>query len=256
MKKINRRAILKTAGLLGAGYITNMVTNSEPVKAGENSYSEMPWKYYSLNPQKTAQMAYDNYPGHGCMYAIVSSVISQLSQIYGAPYDQFPLNSLNYGHGGVGGYGSLCGALNGGAMLIGLFCHAKKESDLMIKQLYQWYENTELPNFVPSNSKFPENLPVVFTRSVICHASVSTWCMKAKVSPDNPIRKERCRRLCGDVVKKVISIMEDYVKNEVAPFAYTADDQKCMQCHGIEEAKMFKANTGMSCGSCHSDPHN
>ena len=214
------------------------------------------WRYHPLDCVKSAQLAYDSYPGHGCMYAVSNAIISQLADKNGSPYDQFPVNMLNYGHGGAGGYGALCGALNGGAMLIGLFCYAKKERDTMISNLYQWYEQTELPVFVPKNSKFKDEMPTASTNSVLCHASVSNWCMKAMVSPDDSCRKERCRRLCCDVVMKVIELLDAYIQDEIAVFQLSTESNECMECHGIDEAKMFKTKTKMSCGSCHSDPHN
>ena len=256
MKMISRRNIIKAAGLAGAGYIINVFSNTDYASASTVEDNAMPWKYYSLDPVKSAQIAYDSYPGHGCMHAVSKGILSQLAEKYGSPYNQFPMNMLNYGHGGAGGYGSLCGALNGGAMMIGLFCHAKKESDAMISNLYQWYEENELPVFIPENSEYEDEIPTVTTNSVICHASVSNWCMKAKVGPDDPYRTERCRRLCGDVVMKVIEILDAYVQNGIAVFQLNAESSECMECHGIEEAKMFKTKAKMSCGSCHSDPHN
>jgi len=255
MTFISRRNILKSAGLAGIGLAVSNLSGTKDVVAANQSDPGVPWSYQSLDPEKTAQLAYDNYPGHGCMYAVCTSVINQLAE-KGAPYNQFPVNMLNYGHGGCGGFGTLCGALNGAALLIGLFCHDKKESDQMISNLFQWYEQTELPVFTPSNYQFEKDLPQVVTESVICHASVSNWCMAAKAGPDDPIRTERCRRLCGDVVMKTMEILDDYFHHhELAAFALAPASAECQECHGIDEAKMFKAKTKMSCGSCHEDPH-
>lgn len=243
--------------MAGTAYAGQLILSSEANSAGPNDGNQqIPWKYQPLNEQETAQLAYDGYPGHGCMYAVANALVSQLSQKFGSPYNQFPLNMLNYGHGGVGGFGSLCGALNGGAMLMGLFCHDRKICDNMISQLYKWYEQEELPQFIPANSGFTAELPRIQNQSVICHASVSKWCMKAECSPDDPIRTERCRRMCGDVVIQVIRILNNFSQDQVKGFVWDAHSGECMECHGVDEAKMFKSKTKMNCQSCHTDPHN
>jgi hypothetical protein len=253
MKKLSRRNLIKTAGLMSAGCMVGFIAKPE---IRNETDVEMPWQYYPVEPVKSAQIAYDNYPGKGCMYAVCYSILSQLGQKYGAPYNQFPLDMLSYGHGGVSGYGALCGALNGGALTIGLFCHERKVRDAMICNLYQWHDLNELPIFVPENSKFPEEIPVVASNSVICHVSVSKWCQTAMVGPDDPLRVERCRRLSSDVVIKVIELLDDYIQNEIKPFQLTAAEAKCMGCHGVEEAKTLKSNASMGCSSCHPNPHN
>lgn len=253
MKKISRRNILKIGGVATTTYVISVISK---IAKAEDAGEKKPWNYMPLDPQSTAEIAYQSYHGHGCMYAVAKAIIQQLAEKYGAPYDQFPLEMLNYGHGGAGGFGSLCGSINGGALAIGLFCRERNLSDQMISTLFQWYEKTALPVFVPAETNFNQEMPQVVTNSVLCHASISNWCMEARVSPKDPFRTERCKRLSADVAAKVVEILNSFSNNEIAPFALDAENAKCMECHGVEEALMFRSTTSMSCNSCHQDPHN
>jgi hypothetical protein len=253
MARLNRRGLLKAAGMAGAGYVASVFTGI--ASAGSEGNSSAPWIYYPLNADKTAALAYEIYPGRGCMYSVFKSIVGQLADVYGAPYNQFPFEMLQYGHGGSGGYGSLCGTLNGGAAAIGLFCTDKKTSDQMISHLYKWYEESELPVFVPDQPLIDAEIPTVQTESVICHASISRWCKKAACGPDDPQRTERCMRLSADIASKTVEILNAYADKNVVAFAMDSKSEECMTCHGIEEAKMYKSKAKMSCGSCHGDPH-
>jgi hypothetical protein len=255
MKKISRRNLLKACGLATTGYVVSVVARLNEVSARENE--QKPWQYHPVDPKMVADLAYKNYKGHGCMYAVASSILGILAEAHGQqPYENFPLQMLDYGHGGAGGYGSLCGSINGGAMVIGLFCNNRKQSDQMISNLFQWYEQTALPIYKPPTAEEDKEMPQAVTNSVLCHASISNWCMEAKVGPKDPFRTERCKRLSADIAAKVVEILNDYDQQEIAPFAMDVESQKCLECHGVEEAVMFRSTTKMSCNSCHSDPHN
>ena len=55
------------------------------------------------------------------MYGIMKAALSTWSNETARPLDGFPFHMFRYGQGGIGGFGSICGALNAGAALIGLF---------------------------------------------------------------------------------------------------------------------------------------
>ena len=112
-----------------------MISSSE--RSGTISF---PWKYAVLNPEVTAEIAYKDYEKGHCMYGVFSSVISQLADTYGEPYRSFPLEMMRYGFAGVAEWGSLCGAVNGAAALIGLFTKKEEELKELIDELFLWYE--------------------------------------------------------------------------------------------------------------------
>ena len=99
------------------------------------------WTYRPLDPSVVAQRAYDMYPQGSCMYAVFGSVITQLAEDVGGPFATFPLGMMRYGTTGVGGWGSLCGVVNGCAALIGLFYPEQTDGrrDELISDLCLWY---------------------------------------------------------------------------------------------------------------------
>jgi hypothetical protein len=150
-QSISRRRMLGTVGAatgIGAAFVCGARTASGD---GEETESGA-WTYHELDPEATAQVAYDLYPKGSCMYAVFNSVMQQLGEDHGEPYASFPTGMMHYGHSGAGGWGSLCGALNGAAALFGLFVEERDEVDQMVDCLFYWYENEPLPVFAPDPS--------------------------------------------------------------------------------------------------------
>ena len=133
---MDRRKALKVAAGTFAGTGIGLFTLStafkpekqpkvEPTKIDYEQSSESNWQYVPLDPAVSAQLAYGFYSEGSCMYATVKSIVSQLSEKIGEPFNSFPTHLFKYGHGGVGGYGTICGTLNGAAALIGLLVSDK-----------------------------------------------------------------------------------------------------------------------------------
>jgi len=104
--------------------------DAEPEKL-EYQETESAWTYLPLDPGVTAELAYAEYPNGSCMYGIFKSVIVQLAEKIGEPFSSFPIHMMKYGHGGVNGHGTICGALNGAAALIGLLVEGRVNQDAM-----------------------------------------------------------------------------------------------------------------------------
>jgi len=209
--------------------------------------------YAQLNPETTAEIAYEHYSKGSCMYAIVSSVISQLAEKIGEPYASIPLQMFKYGHGGVGGYGSLCGAINGAAALIGLLITDKHVQDNIIADVFQWYEKTPLPVFKPLNAKFDFSLPSVASNSVLCHASNTNWCNKSGYNINSDERKERCRRLTADVAKRLTIALNNFFNDSyITNTENNLETGGCLECHG-KEGKLKNSAVKMNCNPCHTE---
>jgi hypothetical protein len=212
---------------------------------------ESNWKYSGLDPAVTAGLAYKYYSEGSCMFATVKSIIAQLSEIIGEPYKSFPVHLFKYGHGGVGGYGSVCGTLNGAAALIGLLISDKNIQDNMIADIFRWYEKEPLPAFNPISPAY-DYVPVQsISNSVLCHASNTNWCKTAGFKVDSKERKERCRRLTADVAQKVATSLNEIFSNTY--LSNTQPDETvntCVTCHG-SEGKVSNTAVKMSCNSCH-----
>jgi hypothetical protein len=258
---MNRRTALKLAagGFLGGGagvlFLTQgFKTKFPPVdnhKELKFNPADFKWKYHKLNPVVSAERAYQAYNVGSCMYAITYSVISQLAEQFGEPYASFPIQMMEYGHGGVGGYGTLCGALNGGAALLGLFVADKGTRDMLTSDLFKWYEKTALPVFSPEKPLFDYTPVTSVAESTLCHASMVNWAKTADHRAGSKQRKERCRRLTADVAATLTTLLNQFSEeNCVLAHINDAETQSCLDCHG-SEGKLGNVDCTMDCASCH-----
>ncbi|MDF7825218.1 C-GCAxxG-C-C family protein [Pontiellaceae bacterium B12227] len=252
-----RKALFLTTGIAAGGGTVALTTAFKPhiqpaKKPGRISPSKPAggWKYSNLNPAATAALAHKNYTEGSCMYAVYTSVISQLADKFGEPYTSFPCHMMKYGHGGVGGFGTLCGTLNGAAALIGLLVSDKKTQNALIADLFRWYEQTPLPEFKPENSE--SEIPTSVAGSTLCHASTTNWTQASDCGIGSKERKERCRRLSGDVASRLVTMLNDFFEgNYTAPGFDNETVRTCVTCHG-KEGKLKTVSTDMNCTSCHS----
>jgi hypothetical protein len=255
-----RKAMKVAAGAIiggGAGLLTltnafkpKIEFDSEPHKLDYNQEAGN-WNYSNLDPVVTADLAYTYYSEGSCMYATVKSVISQLAEKVGEPYASFPIHLFKYGHGGVGGYGSVCGTLNGAAALIGLLITDKSIQDKMITDIFRWYEKEPLPEFRPQNASYGFLPPKSVSNSVLCHASNTNWCKTAGFKVDSTERKERCRRMTADVAKKVATSLNEIFTNAYITNIYNDETANtCLTCHS-NEGKVNNVAAKMSCEPCH-----
>lgn len=243
----------------GAGYFTiaeklkpNYTANNTPQKL---TYKPTPddWKYHTLDPKKSAEIAYQEYSNGSCMYATFKAIITQLAEQYGQPYASYPIHMMKYGHGGIAGFGSTCGTVNGAAALFGLFINDKKLRDKLVTELFRWYEQTPFPIHQPKQPKLEANMPTSVAQSVLCHASLTNWTKASGEKAHDKVRKERCRRLSADVAYKATEMLNALFKGE---FVATHTDSQvvgsCMACHG-SEGKLDNTSGKMNCSSCHSE---
>ena len=172
--------------------------------------SESDWQYSLLNPKHSAQIAYEEYSNGSCMYATFTSIITQLAEKLGEPYASFPVHMMKYGHGGIAGFGSVCGTINGAAAVIGLFVSDKKQRDSLVTGLFRWYERTEFPIFTPEKAILDSEIPVSVSDSVLCHASLTNWAKASGHQIHDKERKERCRRLSADIAAQTTIILNEF----------------------------------------------
>lgn len=255
-----RKALTLTAAAIATGGIglATLATAFKPKvkpaaepKKLEFKGSESPYAYASLNPTVTAEVAYGDYPDGSCMYGVFNSVISQLADKVGDPFTSFPTQMMKYGHGGVGGTGTICGALNGGAALIGLMVEEKKVQDALVAELFRIYESSPLPVFEPDKPAMDFTPPPSVAESFLCHASTTRWGKTTGFRIDSKERKERCRRLTADVAAHTVEILNNYHSNSFVANSHDNEGVRtCMTCHG-SEGKLGNTSGKMSCTSCH-----
>ncbi len=223
---------------------------AEPVTL-DSEKGKTAWAYHPVDPAITAERAYLDYSKHSCMYAIFNSVLSQLAESHGEPYASFPTAMMLYGHGGIGGYGTVCGALNGAAALFGLFVGDKKMQNHLIENLFRWYEETELPRFDPESPGLDYTPPASSATLPLCHASITHWVQTSGYEAKSAQRKERCRRLSADVAAQAVTILNQYFSNTFTTAARPSETvSACMTCHG-DGGKLANTNGMMHCAACH-----
>ena len=260
---MNRRKAMKiAAGALvgsGAGVFTlshAFKPNYQPfAESGKLEYKNTisGWAYSSLDPAITAELAYKNYESGSCMYATFKSIVSQLADKFGEPYASFPLHMMKYGHGGIGGYGTICGALNGASALIGLLVTEKTIQDSLITGLFRWYESTRLPEFKPQMAILDFDPPASVSGSTLCHVSNTNWGKVSGFKVNSDQRKERCRRLTSDVVHYVTVALNEYFSNVYVTSGHGIETvRNCMICHG-DIGKLGNTSGKMVCAACHTE---
>jgi len=159
----------------------------------------------------------------------------------GEPFTSFPVEMMRYGFGGIGGWGSTCGTLNGSAALFGLFTQDKKTCGRLCDGLFQWYRDAPLPTYRPKTDK--TEVAESVSGSILCHVSSSRWCITAQCRDiDAKVRKERCRRLAADVAKKATELLNAWHETKQLPEKYVVKDY---------QGQEFEAISKMNCGLCH-----
>lgn len=264
-KNINRKKFLKnslmyavgaTAGIAGLSALGN-----DDIYASEEKVKH-PFIYKKQNPEEGRILAHDTYYKGGCGYAGFHGVVKLLQDNVGGAYNGIPTKLMSFSGGGIKGWGTICGALNGACAAINLSFNGK-DSGKIINELMSWYCNTALPtdvsNKLAEDKKFEVDkgfaaLTQNVSNSPLCHASVTGWCNVSGNTVHSPEQKERCARLSGDTVAKAIELMNNVADNKFEAEYVPADEiKKCNSCHGYKK-DVENVASKMNCTSCH-EPH-
>ncbi|MBZ5553030.1 MAG: C-GCAxxG-C-C family protein [Acidobacteriia bacterium] len=252
MDSSNRRSFVKNVGGIAIGAVagsgvTRLISSDEAPLA----VPALPWPYVELDPIAVAERAYLGYSNGGCMYGAFEGIIGELRTKLGAPFDTFPTTMMKYGGGGVAGWGSLCGALNGIAAAIYLLKDSKTGNDL-ISEIFNWYGVEKLPNYRPKTPKF--EIATTVSESQLCHVSVTKWANHTGFKTGSPERAERCAWLTASVAKRTTELLNQqlsgtYQRTHLTPANVTL----CLQCHGPSGTVANVHITGgqSNCTSCH-----
>ncbi len=254
---ITRRGFLGLMGAVAAAAAGLGCTENKPVTHNQTvtqtaKFSQVPWPYVKLDPDSVADIAYEGYMHHHCMYGVVNAVVQSLADKIGEPYSSFPTLITVYGKAGVSGWATLCGALNGAAMVCYMVL-PEKEADAVINELFSWYEYTPLPEYVPEHpvksdlSPFPKSK----ANSPLCHVSVSNWCKSSGYKAFSREREERCGRLAADVARKLVELLNEMKAGTFVP-KYPLDNvtMKCRACH-CKGSSLQNTRGKMACWECH-----
>jgi hypothetical protein len=250
--EITRRRMLQIGGVAVGGTILYKASSIAMGKAP----GSLPWVWKPIEPESIQERAYQSaWAKIGCMYGVVEAVIGTLADKYGAPYNTFPVAATVYGSGGIGGVGSLCGTVNAGGLIFGLF--VEKEGDLfaLCNEISLWYENTAMPIYKPQNPKYDIPIVTSVSGSNLCHISCTKWSNASGHKLMTMPHFERCNRMVSDAAMKIVTMLNQYTRGELKfNEKLNSFSEGCIACHGSKNDK-GNVETYMSCDTCHDDPH-
>jgi Putative redox-active protein (C_GCAxxG_C_C) len=277
MDSTDRRTFLMQVGELGLAASAGVVAGSTPgcgtsqglLEAGRSLATTAKWPvpYSKLDVEIVRKRGHANFYKGDCCYGAFNAIVESLAEQVGEPFTSFPSDMMRYGKGGVYGYGTLCGALNGAAAAVQLVTDEETAAQV-ITELLNWYATTELPTetanqyavnheYLVDELKTDEALPQNVAGNVLCHISVSKWSTVSGFASGSEERKERCARLAGDVAAKAVELLNAVRDETFAPALTSLGEQAgCMACHkpGLDFSGGNFTQGKMDCTSCHVDP--
>jgi len=233
-----REMILKGCTLAATGAI---VTSGglgliEEAEASKKKGSGYPYAYKKMDPQKCAEIAYNNWYKNFCGYGAASGIIVPQRKLVGGPWNDFPIMAVKFGEGGIEGWGTTCGTLIGASVAMSLA--AGHDAKPMINELMNWYGETEQPVFTPKNPRANFKMKTK-SNSPLCHVSVGKWMKAENKSLGSPERRDRCARLTASVAYQSAVMLNAWADGKYKP-AYTnkqsaigiTSQNNCEECHG------------------------
>lgn len=241
-----RQVLIGTGALAASTAVMQFGTLLQSAEAKDGSTEKWPWPYVKLDPDKTAELAYQEWYRVYCGGAVISSVFSQLRDKVGGPYKSFPIDAFICLEGGMVGWGTLCGS-NAGANIVsnviigpriaGPDCEHGHNigSDIMM-----WYSNTALPVFTPKAPKQPTKIAQTTSDSPLCHISVGKWMGESGFALGSPERKDRCARVAASVAYQLVEELNAWKDGTYEPKTDWSPGKKfgipgqpnCTECHG------------------------
>lgn len=212
-KTISRKEFVKgvattVGGAAMIGGLSGLLTacsgaETPSANVGSTEKPAWPFPYVELDPDKVAKRAYEGYyTGMGCGYGVYQGIIGELAELKGYPYNQIPTESMAVAAGGYAGLGTLCGALGGAAVAIGVITDTETGKKI-VAELWNWYKEFPFPVYEGNNTE----LPTTVAESVLCADSVGKFMAVQGCAYTDPERKERCGRLTADVAKKAVELL-------------------------------------------------
>ena len=240
---VSRRNFLSGTGKLIAG-----TAIASTVLAGQTDEAEAypfknGFKYTKLDPKEVGRITYENYFKRWCASSVVAGFSELLQKKVGGLWKTFPIDSVRWAHGGLAGWGALCGTLSGAGTIIGLCTDDTDVAEAMVNDLAFYYSYTELPSYKPAKPIKAEIKNMTMSSTPICHISVGRW-MKAEGSAFlDAARAERCARVAANVAMEACRMLNENLEGKfvakhkplfnVAANGITSQNN-CMDCHGTD----------------------
>lgn len=216
--------------------------------------------------------AYEYLANGGCCIGAWYGIAQTVRDFFGATANAYGWNEIpdmmfKWGQGGGMGWGTVCGALNGASLAIGLVtgnngATAGQHRNKILDDVFNFYQTNLFPlaaneadytdifdtfggigadypdfTFQDSGTATATVLNRSLVKSPLCHASVSTWCHNNPLNnKDSHAKKARCARLTADVAVKTVQLLAKYTTQAkaitgITGWVYSAETQDCVDCH-------------------------
>lgn len=239
---VSRRSFLTTSGkVLACAALASTALAGKSQKA--QAYPiDTGYKYATLDPQKVGQTAYENYSKRWCASSVIAGMVEALAAKVGGQWKTYPIDAMRWAHGGLAGWGALCGTLTGAGTVIGLVVPDTDIAEAMVNDLAFYYSNTEMPTFTPPKNLIADINNMTIAGTPVCHISVGRWMKKEEVDFLSPERAERCARVAGNIAIEAVNMLNEwkstgkYTPKHKPLFNVLANgitsQNNCMDCHG------------------------
>lgn len=265
-KNFSRKDFLVNAskaavGVTAVAGLSSLVTTATLANTKPMVY---PWPYATVDLEALRIRAHHlKLTGWECCSGCFGAFVETLSLQIGDPWTTMPYEVMMYGRGGGAAWGTLCGAVNAGAAVISLVV-PKATSGPLIWELYGWAASTPFPtdqaNQFALDNRYTTGAfngvaqPQSVAGSVLCHASLTNWCIESGKKFNSNDRKERCGRITGDIAVKTGEILNAYHAGTFTPqFVTPAYAAQCLGCHGT--ALLENVRIQENCEPCHQTAH-
>lgn len=260
---ISRRKFL--TGAIAAAGLAAAPAVSRGTEAHAAASKDIPWAYTVQDPVKLGKRAYEVYYASGCAEATWWPIVEALGKDESNPdralWAGMPKKLFLYGGGGIAGWGTICGTLNGSSALI----RAVGAPNSVVDAVMMYYADTPMPTnaidnlaragWVPTAPapKPRENVPSCIGGTQLCHASISAWTTMTGYKDGGPEQRDRCAKACYDLTHKTVSLLNAWKTSGALPnVALDASVNQCAaKCHSADGVAPQKAK--MACDSCHDE---
>jgi len=240
------------AGALGMSSMKANASETNPSKRPEIKLNKKgkvhhdPLPYVPLDPDAVADRAYKNKLIGDCMYGVFASIVEELAEKVGGPYLTYPTTVTRYGKGGVMGWGTTCGTVNGAAMAAYL---VSDKPGPIVDEVINYFQYAELPDYRPA-SAIMDITPSVGD-STLCHVSVARWCEASGHKAFSKERTQRCAHLAASMTRKLVMALNAQHENSFkAMYPIPQEVKDCRSCHD-KGGELEDTRGKMNCMTCH-----
>ncbi len=242
-KALTRRDLIINTGKLAAG-ATVLATAGKVLKPSSAEAYKVTGatpKYAKLDPETVGQVTYENYFKRWCASSVIAGMVSELKKKAGGAWNDFPIDAYRWMHGGMAGWGALCGTMPGAGVIIGLVTGDTDTAEAMINDLAFYYAYTELPSFTPRKVLKAELHHKTIAGTPVCHISVGRWMRAEGVGFLTDARAERCARLAANIAMEATRMLNAWADGKYKPkhaplYNVVANgitsQNNCRDCHG------------------------